>query len=87
MSFVLELVPAVGVRVALFSTYSAAIFALRMHVPKMVQDGIIDETGKSKEKNPQKKKSILKACIMFSLETQAVKIKEMAYVCRECEKE
>ncbi|PAN44933.1 hypothetical protein PAHAL_9G081700 [Panicum hallii] len=45
MSFVLELVPAVGVRVALFSTYSAAIFALRMHVPKMVQDGIIDETG------------------------------------------
>jgi len=24
----------VGVRVALFSTYSAAIFALRMHIPK-----------------------------------------------------
>ncbi|CAN6292581.1 unnamed protein product [Urochloa humidicola] len=45
MSFVLELVPTVGVRVALFSTFSAAIFALRMHVPKMIEDGIIDETG------------------------------------------
>jgi len=48
MSFVLELVRTVGVRVALFSTYSAATFALRMHLPKMIEDGIIDETGKSK---------------------------------------
>ncbi|OEL31969.1 UDP-glycosyltransferase 83A1 [Dichanthelium oligosanthes] len=48
MSFVLELVPTVGVRVALFSTFSAAIFALRMHVPKLIQDGIIDETGNVK---------------------------------------
>jgi hypothetical protein len=47
MSFVLELVPTVGVRVALFSTCSAANFALRLHVPKMVENGIIDETGKS----------------------------------------
>jgi len=46
MSFVLELVPKVGVRVALFSTFSAANFALRMHLPKMLEDGIIDETGK-----------------------------------------
>nr|CAB3493174.1 unnamed protein product [Digitaria exilis] len=45
MSFVLELVPTVGVRVALFSTFSAAIFALRVHIPKMVKDGIIDESG------------------------------------------
>ncbi|CAN6286770.1 unnamed protein product [Urochloa humidicola] len=48
MSFVLELVPTVGVRVALFSTFSAAIFALRLHVPKMIEDGIIDETGSVK---------------------------------------
>lgn len=53
MSFVLELVPTVGVRVALFSTFSAANFALRLQVPKMIEDGIIDETGKSKQKmNP-----------------------------------
>ncbi|CAL4927427.1 unnamed protein product [Urochloa decumbens] len=48
MSFVLELVPTAGVRVALFSTFSAAIFALRLHVPKMIEDGIIDETGSVK---------------------------------------
>jgi len=65
MSFVLELVPEVGVRVALFSTYSAAIFALRMRIfPKMIQDGIIDETGnKSRPKNEplEKQHSILSA--------------------------
>jgi len=44
MSFVLELVPKVGVRVALFSTYSAAIFALRMHIPK-------DDTGWNHRRN------------------------------------
>ncbi|RCV40822.1 hypothetical protein SETIT_9G086100v2 [Setaria italica] len=48
MSFVLELVPTVGVRVALFSTFSAANFALRLQVPKMIEDGIIDETGSMK---------------------------------------
>jgi hypothetical protein len=48
MSFVLELVHKVGVRVALFSTFSAATFALSMRLPKMIEDGIIDETGKSK---------------------------------------
>ena len=52
MSFVLELVRTVGVRVALFSTYSAATFALGMHLPKMIEDGIIDEMGnKSKTEN------------------------------------
>jgi hypothetical protein len=45
MGFVLELVPTVGVRVALFSTFSAANFALRLHVPKLIEDGTIDETG------------------------------------------
>jgi len=34
----------VGVRVALFSTYSAAIFALRMHIPK-------DDTGWNHRRN------------------------------------
>ena len=52
MSFVLELVHKVGVRVALFSTFSAATFALGMHLPKMIEDGIIDEMGnKSKTEN------------------------------------
>lgn len=49
MSFALELVHTVGVRVALFSTYSAATFALRMQLPRMLEDGILDETGKSPE--------------------------------------
>ncbi|WVZ60612.1 hypothetical protein U9M48_010609 [Paspalum notatum var. saurae] len=48
MNFVLELVPTVGVRVALFSTFSAAIFALRMHLPKLIEDGIVDEMGNVK---------------------------------------
>jgi hypothetical protein len=47
MSWVLELVPTAGVRVALSLTYSAAVFALRMRVPKMIEDGIIDEYGKT----------------------------------------
>ncbi|GJM96671.1 hypothetical protein PR202_ga13533 [Eleusine coracana subsp. coracana] len=45
MSWVLKLVATAGVRVALFSTFSAAIFALRLHVPKMLEDGVIDEYG------------------------------------------
>ncbi|CAD6257841.1 unnamed protein product [Miscanthus lutarioriparius] len=48
MSFVLELVHKVGVRVALFSTFSVATFALGMHLPKMIEDGIIDEMGNVK---------------------------------------
>ncbi|CAN6217222.1 unnamed protein product [Urochloa humidicola] len=44
----LELAAKVGVRVALFSTFSAAVFALRMHVPQIVEDGIIDEWGNVK---------------------------------------
>jgi hypothetical protein len=40
-------VPTAGVRVALSLTYSAAVFALRMRVPKMIEDGIIDEYGKT----------------------------------------
>lgn len=52
MSFALELVHTVGVRVALFSTYSAATFALRMQLPRMLEDGILDETGKSPDPEP-----------------------------------
>jgi hypothetical protein len=51
LSFVRDLVPTVGVSVALFSTFSAAIFTLRVHIPKMVEDGIISEIGKNKPKN------------------------------------
>jgi len=49
MSWVLDLVATVSVRVALFLTYSAAIFALRAHVPKLIEDGIIDKNGKSRQ--------------------------------------
>ncbi|XP_062212465.1 UDP-glycosyltransferase 83A1-like [Phragmites australis] len=45
MGWVQELAATVGVRVALFSTFSAVIFALRMRVPKMIEDDIIDESG------------------------------------------
>ncbi|KAL6637888.1 hypothetical protein ACP70R_025460 [Stipagrostis hirtigluma subsp. patula] len=45
MSWVLELAATAGVRVALFSTFSAAVLALRMRVPRMIEDGIIDESG------------------------------------------
>ena len=45
MSWVLELTNTVGVRIALFSTYSASVFALRMKLPKLIEDGIIDESG------------------------------------------
>ena len=49
MSWVLGLGATVGVRVALFLTYSAAIFALREQIPKLIEDGIIDESGKSRQ--------------------------------------
>jgi hypothetical protein len=58
MNWVLDLAGTAGVRVALFSTFSAAIFVLRMRVPKMVEDGIIDESGKSKP-NPISLTSVL----------------------------
>ncbi|KAL5218683.1 hypothetical protein ABZP36_019367 [Zizania latifolia] len=45
MTWVLELVATVGIHVALFSTYSAAVLALRLHVTKLVEDGILDESG------------------------------------------
>jgi hypothetical protein len=50
MGWVLELVPKTRVRVALFSTFSAAVFALRMRVPEMLKDGIIDEYGTTDER-------------------------------------
>ncbi|KAM0848032.1 hypothetical protein ACQ4PT_054637 [Festuca glaucescens] len=45
MNWVLELADTAGVRVALFSTFSAAVLALRLHVPKLIEDGILDECG------------------------------------------
>lgn len=46
MSWALDLAdPAAGVRVALFSTFSAAAFALRLHVPTLIEQGILDECG------------------------------------------
>jgi hypothetical protein len=46
MSWALELANTVGVCIALFSTYSASVFALRMKLPKLIEDGVIDESGK-----------------------------------------
>ncbi|XP_044984882.1 UDP-glycosyltransferase 83A1-like [Hordeum vulgare subsp. vulgare] len=48
MSWALELAATSGVRVALFSTYSAAVFALRMKLPKLIEDGVVDESGNVK---------------------------------------
>ncbi|KAL6637889.1 hypothetical protein ACP70R_025461 [Stipagrostis hirtigluma subsp. patula] len=48
MSWALELINKVGVRIALFSTYSASVFTLRMKLPKLIEDGFIDESGKVK---------------------------------------
>ncbi|CAN6286769.1 unnamed protein product [Urochloa humidicola] len=45
MMWARDLAATAGVRVALFLTYSAAIFALRAHIPKLIEDGIIDEYG------------------------------------------
>ncbi|CAN6303475.1 unnamed protein product [Urochloa humidicola] len=45
MRWAQDLANTVGVRVALFLTYSAAIFSLRAYIPKLIEDGIIDETG------------------------------------------
>jgi hypothetical protein len=47
MSWALKLTNTVGVRVALFSTYSASVFALRMKLPELIEDGVIDESGKN----------------------------------------
>ncbi|KAF2941415.1 hypothetical protein DAI22_03g344900 [Oryza sativa Japonica Group] len=43
MAWVTELAATVGVHVALFSTYSAAVVAHRLQVPKLIQDGVLDE--------------------------------------------
>ncbi|TVU44958.1 hypothetical protein EJB05_04422 [Eragrostis curvula] len=45
MSWVLDLVAKLGLRVALFSTFAAAVLVLRLRVPKMIEDGIFDEFG------------------------------------------
>jgi hypothetical protein len=41
MAWVTELAATVGVHVALFSTYSAAVVAHRLQVPKLIQDGVL----------------------------------------------
>ncbi|TVU11102.1 hypothetical protein EJB05_44666, partial [Eragrostis curvula] len=46
MSWVVAATAGCGVRVALFPLTSAAAFVLRLHVPKLIEDGIIDEIGK-----------------------------------------
>ncbi|VAI36907.1 unnamed protein product [Triticum turgidum subsp. durum] len=45
MSWALQVATTAGARVASFSTYSAAVFALRMNLPKLIQDGVLDESG------------------------------------------
>lgn len=48
MSWALELATTAGARVASFSTYSAAVFSLRMNLPRLIEDGVLDENGKNK---------------------------------------
>ncbi|CAN6322542.1 unnamed protein product [Urochloa humidicola] len=48
MSWALKLTNTVGVRIALFLTYSASVFSLRMKLPKLIEDGVIDESGNVK---------------------------------------
>jgi hypothetical protein len=48
MSWALQLAATAGVRVALFCTYSAAVFALRMNLPKLIEDGVLDGSGKNR---------------------------------------
>ncbi|XBH94800.1 hypothetical protein VPH35_085486 [Triticum aestivum] len=43
-----ELATTAGVRVALFSTYAAAVFALGMNLPKVIGDSVVDESGNMK---------------------------------------
>lgn len=45
MSWALEVAIKAGARVASFSTYSAAVFALRVNLPKLIEDGVLDESG------------------------------------------
>jgi hypothetical protein len=47
MSWALKLTNTVGVRIALFLTYSASVLALRMKLPKLIEEGVIDESGKN----------------------------------------
>ncbi|KAM0881270.1 hypothetical protein ACQ4PT_033060 [Festuca glaucescens] len=45
MGWALEVATRAGARVASFSTYSAAVFALRVNLPKLIEDGVLDESG------------------------------------------
>uniref|UniRef100_A0ACD5WEX8 Uncharacterized protein n=1 Tax=Avena sativa TaxID=4498 RepID=A0ACD5WEX8_AVESA len=45
MSWALEVATKAGARAASFSTYSAAVFALRVNLPKLIGDGVLDESG------------------------------------------
>uniref|UniRef100_A0ACD6A7Y6 Uncharacterized protein n=1 Tax=Avena sativa TaxID=4498 RepID=A0ACD6A7Y6_AVESA len=45
MSWALELATKAAARAASFSTYSAAVFALRVNLPKLIDDGVLDENG------------------------------------------
>jgi hypothetical protein len=46
MCWAMELADTTGVRFALFSTFLAAVLALRLHVPRFIEDNILDECGK-----------------------------------------
>uniref|UniRef100_A0A8R7QIW1 UDP-glycosyltransferase 83A1 n=1 Tax=Triticum urartu TaxID=4572 RepID=A0A8R7QIW1_TRIUA len=48
MSWALELATTAGVPVALFSTYSAAVFTLRLKLPKLIEDDVLNESGNVK---------------------------------------
>lgn len=84
MSWVLELTNTVGVRTALFSTYSASVFALRMRLPKLIEDGVIDESGK-KESNQLSHKFIPYTHVPLYILCLGNQWKTVEFKCRECE--
>jgi hypothetical protein len=63
MSWALEVATKAGARVVSFSTYSAAVFALRVNLPKLIEAGVLDENGKNKSKI-----SILLLCFFPSVD-------------------
>lgn len=45
MAWTLEVAHKLGIRGAVLCPSSAAIFALELHMPKLIDDGIMDSTG------------------------------------------
>ncbi|KAE8817127.1 putative UDP-glucosyltransferase [Hordeum vulgare] len=66
MCWATELAARTSVRVALFSTCSAATIALRLHLSKLIDDDVLDECGKRKPKQIEHSLCILAStCVKY----------------------